>query len=259
MVRWTNEAALQEIRTLLGQISELESSRSMSSGHVRWMARTASFLEEAFGPSSVYIVSFQSLRWQYSGSFVIQSFNLQRAIEQKHHEGFLSDLDSARGILLAAQDALERTPIESLYSARETPEESSGIFKILSIVERKTRKVIRTVPAKEREVQDAIEGLLIGADVEFTREAENIQYASKSYIPDFVVGKLELAMEIKLCARDGREKEIISEINDDILAYRQKFRNVLFVIYDVGFIRDVDLFSRNFEENEGVLVRVVKH
>ncbi len=64
---------------------------------------------------------------------------------------------------------------------------------------------------------------------------------------------------MKLCNRPEREKEIIAEINDDILAYSSRFGNLLFVVYDLGFIRDIDRFASTFEQHEGVLVRVVKH
>jgi hypothetical protein len=64
---------------------------------------------------------------------------------------------------------------------------------------------------------------------------------------------------VKLSGRAGREKEIIAEMNDDILAYKAKYGNILFVVYDVGFIRDVDRFVSQFEQHEGVLVRVIKH
>jgi hypothetical protein len=52
---------------------------------------------------------------------------------------------------------------------------------------------------------------------------------------------------------------VIGEINDDILAYSTKYGNILFVVYDCGFIRDVERFSGHFEASKGVLVRVVKH
>jgi hypothetical protein len=68
-----------------------------------------------------------------------------------------------------------------------------------------------------------------------------------------------LAIEVKFCGREGREKEIIAEINDDILAYKTKFGNLVFAVYDCGFIRDVDRFVGNSEEAQGVVVRVVKH
>ena len=66
-------------------------------------------------------------------------------------------------------------------------------------------------------------------------------------------------MEFKICKEAEREKKIISEINDDIPAYKTKYGNLLFVVYDLGCIRDVEKFVRPFEEKSLILVRVVKH
>lgn len=66
-------------------------------------------------------------------------------------------------------------------------------------------------------------------------------------------------MECAFYSSDDREKEIIAEINDDILAYGTKYGNQIFIVYDNGNIRDVERFCNTFENNEGVLVRVVKH
>lgn len=137
--------------------------------------------------------------------------------------------------------------------------ESSLILKIINIAERQLRKVIRDKPDRERVVQDAFENVLIGAEVPYSRETDNIKYSSKTYIPDFTFHQIDLAVEIKLCNREGREKEIISEINDDVLAYQTRFGNLFFVVYDTGFVRDIDLFSRVFEQHQNVVVRVVKH
>jgi len=52
---------------------------------------------------------------------------------------------------------------------------------------------------------------------------------------------------------------MIAEINDDILAYKQKYRNLLFVVYDVGQIRDVEKFKYHFEQQSQVIVQVIKH
>ena len=71
--------------------------------------------------------------------------------------------------------------------------------------------------------------------------------------------KIDLACEIKLCGRQGREKELIEEINDDILAYQTKYGNLIFLIYDCGFIRDIDRFGCAFEQHQNVILRVVKH
>ncbi len=159
----------------------------------------------------------------------------------------------------AASDHLKRTDIISVYQGKDTVPESSAIIRIINITERKLRKTIRKKPTCEKEIQDAFENLLIGADIPYSREIEHIEYSSKAYIPDFTIQKIDLAMDIKLCARVGREKEIIAEINDDILVYQTKYGNLFFIVYDVGFIRDIDRFIDAFEKNQNVIVKVVKH
>ena len=146
-----------------------------------------------------------------------------------------------------------------MYHGKNTAPEASTIVSVLNLVDHKLRKLVREQPAKERTVQDAVENMFIAADVPYAREAESIEYSSKTYIPDFTVSKADLAIEIKLCSKREREKEMIAEINDDILAYSTKYGNLLFVIYDCGIIRDVERFSRHFEESKTVVVRVVKH
>jgi len=162
-------------------------------------------------------------------------------------------------MLLGAKDYLKKHNISEVYEGKDTPPESSAILKVINIAERKLRKVIRDVPKEEKNIQDAFENLLIGGDIPYSREAETIEYSSKKYIPDFTISQIDLAIEVKFCARNRREKEIISEINDDILAYQKKFGNILFVVYDTGFIRDIDKFIDTFEENQNVVVRVIKH
>lgn len=259
MSRWNKETALTELSSLIQEAQRLKQSRRMSAEHTRWLAKTLQFLEGVFGTSSIYYLSFKQLRWQQSGSFVIQAWDIQGALDERHHQAYVRDLDTAKGLLQAAHDELESASLSEVYQGRDSPAEASGILKVLAIAERKLRKTIRELPSREREIQDAFENLLIGADLDFSREAESIEYSSKKYVPDFTLSKLDLAVEIKLSARSEREKEIIAEINDDILAYRQKYGNILFVIYDTGFIRDVDRFVGQFEENDGVVVRVIKH
>ena len=99
----------------------------------------------------------------------------------------------------------------------------------------------------------------MGADVAHDRETDSIVYSSKTYTPDFTFRSIDLAVELKLCNRSERGKEIIAEINDDIIAYKTKYRNLIFFVYDCGHIRDVDRFAQAFEASEGVLVRVIKH
>ena len=94
-------------------------------------------------------------------------------------------------------------------------------------------------------MQDAFETLIIGAEIDYSLETNSIEYSTKTYTPDFSFGRLDTALEMKLCNRPDREKEIIAEINDDILAYRQRYGNLIFIVYDIGHIRDVDRFSKH--------------
>lgn len=259
MSRWNKETALTELSSLIDDAQRLKQSRRMSAEHTRWLAKTFQFLEGVFGTSSIYYLSLKQLRWQQTGSFVVQAWDIQGALDERHHQAYVHDLDTAKGLLQAAFDELQSSSMSDVYQGRDSPAEASGILKVLAIAERKLRKTIREIPTREREVQDAFENLLIGADLDFSRETDSIEYSSKTYVPDFTISKLDLAVEIKLSNRAEREKEVIAEINDDILAYRQKYGNIIFVIYDLGFIRDIDRFVSQFEENDGVVVRVVKH
>ncbi len=238
-------------------------SMAFSADHTRWAARCLAVLEEVFGQDSRYYLSFNALRWVETGSFIIPGGagawrDPQAAVDRRHHQAYLRDLETARGLLLAAADHLARSDLASVYDGKNTAPESSAIIKVINLAGAKLRKVIRSTPKNEKEVQDAFENLLVGADIPYSREADRIEYSSKTYVPDFTTRQLDLAIDIKLCAGPGREKDIIAEINDDILAYRTKYGNLLFVIYDVGQIRDVERFTMSLEQHDNVVVRVVK-
>ncbi len=264
---WTKEQALAELRCLAeAATDELSGTWRLSAEHTRWVARALAVLEEVFGRESRYYLTFASYDWRASEPFMVGgpwdpegSRDPQAAIERKHHEAYLKQLESARGLLLAAADHLERTDLATVYKGKDTPPEASAILRIIGLAEHKLRKVMRVKPEGERQVQDAFEGLLLGAEIAYSREADSIEYSSKTYTPDFTFPRIEMALEVKLCNRSAREKEIIAEINDDILAYRTKYPNLVFVVYDVGTIRDVDRFKGSFEGSEDIAVVVVKH
>ncbi len=263
---WTKKSALEELDLIIAEINNLRRTKANSAEHVRWHQRVVSLFEEVFGRDSRSFSSFTVLTWRRGGSFVIGgirdpegSYNPQGAIDREHHKAYLEQLETARGLLLAAKDELERKGLESVYQGKDTGPEASLILKVINLAEYKLRKTIRNVPSLEKEIQDAFENLLIGADIPHSRETDSIEYSSKTYTPDFSAARADLAIEIKLSNRKEREKEIIAEINDDILAYSTKYGNLIFVIYDTGFIRDVDRFTKHFENHEGVVVRVVKH
>lgn len=264
MSPWTKENALEELDALIGEVDTLRGSRSYSAAHTRWIARTLAFLEEVFGRNSRYYLSLAALKWR-AESFLIDGGELlmyataQEAINERHRGAYLQQLETARGLLQAASDHLRRSHLDSVYQGKNTGPEASSIIRILNLANRKLRKVVRGKPTAEKQVQDAFENLLIAQDLPYSREADSIEYSSKTYVPDFTLAKLDLAVELKLCAQPRREKEVIAEINDDILAYRTRYANVLFIIYDLGMIRDVERFTGAFEQHTNVLVTVVKH
>jgi len=263
---WTQESAEDELKALIAEIPSLGQQQWFSAPHTRWIARTLRILEQVFGQASRYYLSFADIDWGEPGTFIVGgpgdpegAWNPQAAIERRHQQAYVQQLDGAKGFLQAALDDLQRSGLTGVYEGKDTGPESSALMRILTLVEHKLRKVIRDQPSREREVQDALENLLIGADVDYSRETDTIEYSSKTYIPDFSFPRIDLALEVKLCNRSNREKEIIAEINDDILAYQTKYGNQIFVVYDLGHIRDIDRFGATFEEQDGVLVRVIKH
>ena len=113
-------------------------------------------------------------------------------------------------------------------------------------------------PESERQVQDVIETIFRVRGLDYRREQHVVPYSTKRYVPDFTFDSLGMAVEVKLCNRAGREKEMIDEINADIVGYQGSYDRVLFVIYDLGFIRDVAKFRSSIELQVGVRVMVVK-
>lgn len=259
MPKWTKDSALREIEDLIHEADGVAPTGPYSAAHTRWDFRVRRFLGEVFGHKSDYLLSFCSLPWRQTGSFLVHGWDIQAAIDKQHFKAFLNQIETAKGLLQAAWDDLNRSSLDEVYRGKDTVPESSAILKVLNLAEHRLRKVIRTPPSKETEVQDALETLFIGADIAYSREADTIEYSSKSYRPDFTIKQLDLAIDVKLCARAGREKEIIAEINDDIFAYQTQFGNIMFVVYDVGQIRDSDRFTASFEEHENITVRVGKH
>ena len=130
----------------------------------------------------------------------------------------------------------------------------------ISSIEKKLRPTIHKIPEKEKEIQDALENLFIALDYDFEKEQVSFSYSTKSYKPDFTSDSLRTAIDVKLCKKPQDEKRIIDEINADIPAYKSRYENLLFVVYDLGCIRKVTTFISGIEKaHEKVFVRVIKH
>ncbi len=107
-------------------------------------------------------------------------------------------------------------------------------------------------------IQTVAEFVVVGGRSNVSSIARTV-LVKKTCTPDFTVSKADLAIELKLSAAASHEKEFIAQINDDILAYGTQYRNMIFVVYDCGYIRDTDLFISSFESHGSLYVRVVKH
>ncbi len=257
----TKTSAIKSIKTQISEIKKLKQNYSRSANHIKWVLNTLCLLKDIFGQNSRFYLSFESLNWKASGTFISNARNYETDLKRKNNEAYLNDLEVAQGLLESGINQIKLKGINNVYDGKDTPAESSEIIKILFLIERKLRATIRKIPTYESEIQDALENLFIGVGLnkEFSREKETIEYSSKSYIPDFTFKRINTILEVKLCKTADKEKRIISEINDDIVAYKTKYENLIFVVYDLGMIRDIFRFKSSLESNEHVIVRVVKH
>jgi len=137
------------------------------------------------------------------------------------------------------------------------------IIQIKDFLEANLRRATFREPEKEVEVQDTIEQLLIGKGMEkgvdYDREVGRVKVSIKEVIPDFIFQRLGLALEVKLSKSTTKSKAIVDEINADIMSYSKEYSSVLFLVYDIGSIRDEAEFKSDLEINNGVSVVIVKH
>ncbi|KQS26692.1 hypothetical protein [Dyadobacter sp. Leaf189] len=255
MKTWTKEEGLDYLDKLINEIGEIKNIGRKSSEHVRWLSNTLTFLEELFGEKSLYYSNLQHLPWRETGNMIVDARNYEYEVAEKHNHAFKKQMEQARGFLLSARDQLERNNINDLYV--KSSASTNTFIKLLKLGEGKLRKIIRQAPTTEKEIQDKYEDLLISAEFSYSREFPHIEYSCKHYIPDFSFPEIDLAVELKLCKKD--KKLLIAQLNDDIVAYKTKFTTILFIIYDLGNISDVDEFKSSFEKQENVFVQIIKH
>lgn len=130
---------------------------------------------------------------------------------------------------------------------------------VANFIRSKLRASMFSVPSKEVDVQNTLEALLIGRNmtkgIDYDRETGKFEFSGKEYIPDFILPKMNVCIEVKLL-RETKRSRVIDEINADITAYSTKYERLLFVVYDLGVIRDEAEFRRDIE-NAGANIKVV--
>ena len=137
------------------------------------------------------------------------------------------------------------------------------MVELIQKIEKSLRKIIPSEPKpdKEFEIHDAVEHLLTGTQFEGTYSRDNTKhpFSVTSSIPDFVFEEISLALEVKLCKTKKQVKSIVNEISEDITKYKKRYPKIIFLVYDLGFIQDEDLFRHDFEEIENIKVVIKKH
>ncbi|MCL2154300.1 MAG: hypothetical protein FWH53_01410 [Leptospirales bacterium] len=56
-----------------------------------------------------------------------------------------------------------------------------------------------------------------------------------------------------------KTKSIIDEINTDIRTYNKEYTNLLFLVYDIGTIIDENEFKNDIDNQDNIIVIIVKH
>jgi len=152
--------------------------------------------------------------------------------------------------------------LKAYLTNRVNPKEER-VLGIADFLQANLRRAMLHKPERERDVQDAIEQLLIGRGLEkgidYDREVGRVKVSSKEVIPDFILPPLDTAIEVKLLKEPAGVGKVIDEINADIQAYPLVYKAVVFIVYDLGVLRDEVEFRRDLESADGIKVIVVKH
>jgi tetratricopeptide (TPR) repeat protein len=157
----------------------------------------------------------------------------------------------------AAYFVIPETVVFEIFS--KWGSESNKVYELLQSIEKNLRPSVCGKPESESEISNQLEVILRSQGYSPVREKIHVIYGTKTYIPDFVLPQLHICIEVKFCKKRGDERTIISQINDDIMAYKTAFKFVVFVVYDMGTIRDVLHWRKDFVSNPRVYVVVVKH
>jgi 5-methylcytosine-specific restriction endonuclease McrA len=133
-----DEEAVRLLAESLDKIDSLKGSCKSSYEHTKWNLDTLNLLEEIFGDTSTVYAEFTHLTWQNRGNFRL-TMHPEKELEYQNRQGYLTDLETARGIIKSAMDLIKRKGIET-FQGKKSPK----------IEKKKTKKRVRLTP-KQRE------------------------------------------------------------------------------------------------------------
>jgi len=181
---------------------------------------------------------------------------LVRFDQARGHEGEAEGRRPTPAVFLDA--AASRNVLTVIKREMEATHPQGSLLRIVGLLERRLGRAFRGRPKTGHDLRDGFETLLAGAGIEYQREGDSMVGSSGACVPDFTFPGLQTALKLKLCDRPDRERKIMAELDQEIPAYRAKYPQVVFGVYDLGFIQEPKRFSRAFEAHEGVWVRVIK-
>jgi len=211
--------------------------------------------------------------WKYSsfGTFARQYNEIAKGVKHylKHAPLNLFDVEKLPGLgdshALVQKQIFESThaSLSMLigYLEQKVGVTESEVDSLRNFIQANLRRVIFKVPEREFEVQDAIESLLVGRGMakglDYDRETGRVKVSVKESVPDFIFPQLSHALEVKLSK--SKPANLVDEINADIRSYSTRYSSLLFVVYDLGTIRDDAEFRSGLETAGKVAVIIVKH
>ena len=152
--------------------------------------------------------------------------------------------------------------IEDTMSREHEEHLTSTLDSICNTISIELPKKFKKPPRNESQIQKELERVLTNKfpDLNIRKEKNCFPYSIKSYKPDFVSTIIDLVIEVKLCTPNRDPATIVKEINDYIIAFKTRYRNQIFVLYDAGNrIINTHEFSSDFEKyNQNVRVLVIK-
>lgn len=248
MKRLNNEE-LYELKTLISQakavektmVEVLEQSNGSSYRFISCMSYVRMY--QTLADASAKFIPLNAL----VGKFDINNLpNPYHLIGSQLEEWFQTSLASIRILISLLEANFDYTDNE--YN------------KIDNLINSKLRALIMDKPAYEKDIQDNIERLFISSGmykgIDYDRETGKFNFSGREYIPDFIIPKINCCMEVKLIKEKNHLKKMIEEINADITAYSKKYERIMFVVYDLGCIRDVDEFKRDIETSKEKEIKV---
>jgi hypothetical protein len=129
-----DEDAIRLLKESLDQIDSLKESHKSSYEHTKWNLDTLHLLEEMFGDKSTIYIKFSLLTWQNRGNFRL-TMHPEKELEYQNRQGYLTDLETARGIIKSAMDLIKRKGIEA-FEGNKLPKTKN----------KKTKKRVRLTP-----------------------------------------------------------------------------------------------------------------